>query len=486
VAPKTLNPQKFRFAATCALVLLILLYFSYLVAPGLKYFFNPDDTANLFKAWIKSPTAVLNDLLYFWSGHVRPLGQLAYRTMYKAFGWNPLPFRVSCLVLLEFNLLLIILLARGLSASEPFRILVPLIAAFHGALWSIYSNTGTIYDILCLTCFLIGLNDYIRVRNSARPFGFLDSVVMAAATIAAFESKEIGFLLPAVILALELIVYFPSKPAEMRGRTLLAIIPAAVCSCLGALGIRYSDNQVFFAMDGYTPSFTLHRYGETLTTYFHLLSFKTVHFSAPGAFLCMITALVTALLLKSRVAAFGWAMFLLTLLPLSFAPPRQDGYVLYVPYVGVAIFLAAIFESGLSLSRLGRGAHSLATLATCFLVMGIQLQQRAKFPEKGFGPGGMSWVEQLSDYSSAMCSSWPPNARIAVINNPFGHDWQADFILNLACNRKDLRVDTIEIRKTENIQSGLLAPVSDYKSLALYDQDGYRNVNPRDTLSAAR
>ncbi len=234
----------------------LLLYFGFLVLPELGLFFNSDDSTNLFKAWIKSPLELVRDCFYFWGGAVRPVGQIAYRIMYWTFGWHSIPFRVTCLVILEVNLLLTILFATRLSESIRFRVVAPLAAAFHGALWSIYGNTGTIYDMLCLSFVLTGLIYYVSARDKGRDPNGWDLLAMSLSAIAAFESKEIGFMLPALFVAMEVILYSRSV-AGVSMKWLWAALPAGLCACAGATGLRYSDNGVFFRHGEYTPSLTM-------------------------------------------------------------------------------------------------------------------------------------------------------------------------------------------------------------------------------------
>jgi hypothetical protein len=444
----------------------LLVYFGFLISPELGLFFNPDDSTNLFKAWIRSPVELVRDCLYFWGGAVRPVGQIAYRVLYWAFGWHSIPFRVTCLVILETNLLLTIVFATRLVASTKFRIVAPLAAAFHGALWSIYGNTGTIYDMLCLSFVLSGLIYYAFAREKGRDPNGWDLLVMSLSTIAAFESKEIGFMLPALFVAMEVILYSRSV-AGVSMKWLCAALPAGLCACAGAAGLRYSNNGVFFHHGAYTPAFTLQRYGETLTTYLHLLSLKTVVFSVAGACLILPALLAIALAMRSRVAVFGWVFFILTLLPLSFAPPRLDGYVLYIPYVGAAILFAALLPD-----RMPRAWVAVV----CGLVIWVQVDERATVINRKDGPGAIVWIEELTRYASTMCREWAPGSQVAVFNNPFGKDWQAEFVFNLTCNRRDIRVDTLT--DTGSLAQHMVTSGrgKGYTSMVRYERDGYKTV----------
>ncbi len=166
-----------------------------------------------------------------------------------------------------------------------------------------------------------------------------------------------------------------------------------------------------------------------------MLSFKTVVFSVAGGFLTLAACLAIALMVRSRVAVFGWVFFVITLLPLSFAPARLDGYVLYIPYVGAAILFAALIPDLLPRAWVA---------VICGLVIWVQVDQRATAIYRKDGPGNMVWIEQLTQYASTMCREWAPDSHVAVFNNPFGNDWQAEFVFNLTCHRRDIHVDTLE------------------------------------------
>jgi hypothetical protein len=450
------------------------MYFAYLVSTGLAYFFNPDDTTNLFKVWIKEPGGVVMDVLFFWRGSVRPVGQLFYRILYSAFGWKPYPFRVCCLVILEVNLVLVFFLLKALSRSTAFRVIALLAATFHGALWAIYSNTGTIYDILCLTFVLAGMVYYASVRNAGRHLGLRGGIVISIMTVAAFESKEIGYMLPVALVALELL-FFRRAGCRKSQLSLLAVAPATLCCAIGLLGLRYSGSDVFFSMGAYTPSFTRERFFESLTRYLHLISFKTIAFSSVGAISTLAGGLLLAALMRSRLAIFGWCIFFLTIFPLLTAPPRPDGYVLYVPYLGASIFVAAVVDFAIDKIASPITRSAVTILACCTLIY-AQTAQRDAAQMMGFGPGGMEWIQQLTEFALPMCQDWKPGARIAVLNNPFVRDWQAEFTLKLACGNRELHVETIQYNGRGPVYPHLNGPAPSYATIALYEGEKYRTL----------
>jgi len=77
---------------------LVLLAFCWLLLfahQGLWAPFSGDDLMNLHGYLTRSPASLLSDNLRYWSTAYRPLGGLFYVTLYRVFGFNPLPFRVA-------------------------------------------------------------------------------------------------------------------------------------------------------------------------------------------------------------------------------------------------------------------------------------------------------------------------------------------------------------------------------------------------------
>jgi len=58
---------------------------------------------NLNGAAIRGLPLLLLDNLRFWSTAYRPFGGVFYASLYRVFGFHPLPFRIACFALLGLN-----------------------------------------------------------------------------------------------------------------------------------------------------------------------------------------------------------------------------------------------------------------------------------------------------------------------------------------------------------------------------------------------
>lgn len=85
----------------------------------------------------------------------------------------------------------------------------------------------------------------------------------------------------------------------------------------------------------------------------------------------------------------------------------------------------------------------------------------------------MIWIEQLADYSGRYCKSWPNNPKIALINNPFGDDWEPEFVFNLTCERHDVTVERIRYPNGSQGPPHFPKPFAGYASVAFYTGNAY-------------
>src|SRR5205085_2657775 len=143
-------------------------YFLALTWRGLQSDFNPDDVASLYHVWIVPITQLVRANLFFWEGHMRPLGALFYRIMWEAAGFYALPFRIACFVLLVLNLGLQYWLYRLLFRSELVAAAALVFGCFRGPMWDVYASTAIVFDVLSQTFVLATLILYIRTRIAGR------------------------------------------------------------------------------------------------------------------------------------------------------------------------------------------------------------------------------------------------------------------------------------------------------------------------------
>ena len=109
-----------RHLVVIASALVLATYFAVTAFHGLSAYFTQDDGGNLLnmhKYWERSLLDVLGSAVCVVTRAYRPLGGVYYFTLYKLAGFNPLPFRAVCLVLMLANVLLAFALMRRLSGS---------------------------------------------------------------------------------------------------------------------------------------------------------------------------------------------------------------------------------------------------------------------------------------------------------------------------------------------------------------------------------
>jgi hypothetical protein len=164
-------------------------FFFYLAGFGLNARLGFDDVMNLTFAW--EPTlrelllAVPNPATHIY----RPTGALLYRLIFDAAGLNSFAFRNVFYAILCLNLLLVYLLARKVSESAEVGALSALLFAFHGRLSGIYTNNGTLYDVLCALIVLVLLLYYAYLPER---FSVWQGTAVVALFILALNAKEMA------------------------------------------------------------------------------------------------------------------------------------------------------------------------------------------------------------------------------------------------------------------------------------------------------
>ena len=90
-----------------ATALLVCAFFLCFAASGLRSYFTADDMMNLYTWWSEPAGKLVKANLLFFSNAYRPMGGVFYTSLFALFGFQPLPFRVACLLLLLANLWLL-------------------------------------------------------------------------------------------------------------------------------------------------------------------------------------------------------------------------------------------------------------------------------------------------------------------------------------------------------------------------------------------
>src|ERR1039458_8920892 len=147
---------------------------------------------NLYGYLQKPAPTLLFDTLRFWSTAYRPLGAYFYLPLYKLFGLNPLPFRITCFAILGLNLVLLYRFCMRLTGSREIALLATFMASYHAWFVDLYYSAGTIYDLLCYALYLSTLLVYTGYRRRGHWPGLRGTVGIGVLYVLALDAKEMA------------------------------------------------------------------------------------------------------------------------------------------------------------------------------------------------------------------------------------------------------------------------------------------------------
>ena len=313
------------------------------IRPGLTPGFDGDDLMNLNFGWQPPLHTIIWANLVPFTSFYRPAGGAYYRLCLFLFGWHPAAFRTVTVCFLLLNLLLVYKLARRLSVPREASALAALLYAFHGHLQHIYDSNGTVYDVLCGTLSLSLVLHYIRLRQEGRRWGFKEWLCLLALFIAAVNAKEMAAALPPLLLIYEWLWH---RPTDKRPLALLHWLvrqgKPAFALLLLAASATWGKGGTLHAHPLYAPTFTLHRFFDN-ARHLHsdLLYIAGWQIDTAQLLLLWTSLFVVAALTRRKALWFCAWWCLLAPLPIIFIPYRGF-FVMYVPYIGWAIYLATV------------------------------------------------------------------------------------------------------------------------------------------------
>jgi hypothetical protein len=415
----------------------ILLYFLFWAARGLPMGFSYDDMMNLYTAWVRPLASLFVEVFTVWSNQSRPAGGLFYRVVYALGGFHPFPFHAACLALVLVNVILQYRFFLAVSESRGTAWAALLFGCYQGTMWDIYVNVGVVYDILCGTFYFAALFLYIHWRRNGA-FGPLRIAAIVLLTFLALASKGMALALPVVLLLYEIVFHPPESLCKLRPWMLANAakigLPAVVC--LAAAAGRLFLKGPLTGHPSYTPLFTLGRFLETTTAYTRLLFDGRVLLTPLAAVLFWIACVGLALLWRSRLMTFGALFFAIGMLPMSFIEPRTGGYVFYVPFVGLALYVGAAFSKLRERWR----TPALPAVFVC-AVVALHYSQTARLIRGRIGPGGEGAIEEAAKQLPRLCPRLAPGSRVLLVDSPFGIERHIPgFTLGLLYHSKTLHV----------------------------------------------
>ncbi len=321
---------------------MLLLIFTCFTWRLVTMFYTGDDLMNTSFLWGVNPWTIGKAQFMVWIPMYRPLGGAIYQMFYAVFGFHPAPLYVFCWLLLAANVIFAYRFFKTIAGNAAEALLALSLTLVHGALRELYVSAGTMYDSLCFLFTTLGMVAYIRMRRDRTRIPLSGALLVFLLCLLAMDSKESGVALPVLLAVYECIFILP-EVWQKRVAWLRDIAP--LYGALAALSLAF----VFLRVDR-TPELTANTayhthptLGSALTRiaeYFGMLTYGHLVFSAATAGALLAATALVALLARNRIMIFGWIFFVISIAPVSLIISRP-GYVLYVPDLGLGLYLAA-------------------------------------------------------------------------------------------------------------------------------------------------
>lgn len=390
---------------------------------GLFIDFMPDDLMNCALARAESWSRLLaGSLVWFLPvAAQRPMGGLVYWLSYEWFGTWMLPMRVLAYALLLLSFWLLWRLARACGAGAETAALACLLWSGHPALYALYFNNGTIYDVLCSCLSLSVAVLYTGARAAGRETGPWRTAAMALLYALALSSKETAVATPAILLAWELLFGKDGRPRWRAALTRPVVLLGAMS--LPWLYLRLAGAAALTSMEAYRPEYSWPRWNASFHSYMSELLNRPESPDAGFSYAALLMLLALSLRLRSAAALFGLALFALAYLPLAFVAARSP-YAIHLSLAGLALAAAAALEGATRALLAGRGEpwRRAALLAACVWALAAW--------QTGPPRNDVTWItgeaRAIRSYWAALEQAHiqvPPHGTILLLDDPLAR-WQ--------------------------------------------------------------
>ncbi len=373
--------------------------------PGLQTGLFPDDLMNLYGAWTKPASKLALDIAAPSQDAYRPVGALTLKLAFQAFGLSPFPYRGLCILLLGLNVLLHFLFILAVSRSGVVAGLSTCLFPAQAFMSDLYLSTATIYDLLAFAFVHAGMLFYIRPRSNGNRVSWKGWVVVAACTLLAAGSKEVGLVLPVMLVAYEAL-FHGHVTRRLAGPVLLTILAAAMVllPLLAVNGMTHSNPAYALKLEGAWIA-------NMAVMYIRMLLLDNgIRSGVVYAVLGAIALL--ALFWRSAEFRFGALLFASAAAPLLLIEPRSL-YVLYIAYSGWCLLWAVL------LSRVPLPpVITLLAVAAAFGSMNL----RAWPHTVSWAPSEQAKVRCAVESISPLLPSIKPGTRVLITDDPFPPD----------------------------------------------------------------
>jgi len=402
---------------------LLVLIFTCFTWRSLTMFYSGDDMMNMHTAWIMNPWRLARAQFLIWEPVYRPVGGGVYRLFYALFGFDPQPLYIFCWLILIANIFVGYIFFRNVTSTMPEALIALSLVLVHGSFADLYYSAGTIYDHLCYLFTAGGLIAYFRFRKQPARLYFALTCLLA---ILAMGSKESGAAIVPLIVCGELFFFLPrSRRLWLRqtGPLLAALSVLALAFFFGR--IRRTPGLLTNAF--YAPHASASIWLSHVAEYLRLLTYGHLNFTSLTAAVLLAVTAVAAVAARNRTMIFGWLFFFISITPVAVIEIRQ-GYVLYLPVIGIGLFVAsgmsyliALLYRRFSLHKAGMLVFLLTTAAATW----VHASNWPPAPDPRLSP-----EFRLTEYLSRTYPALPPYSKLLFASDEF--PWAAyDLIFNV-------------------------------------------------------
>jgi hypothetical protein len=346
-------------------------------------------------------------------------------------------------------------LQNRLSGSIETAFLGTLLWAHHPALFQLLFNTGTIYEIFCFLFYFAALACYVHWRRQgilswARAAGVLGLAALA------LNSKEMAVTLPVALLLFELIYHW----AERWTRVVIATALLTVV----VMAVKLATYNPLSRDPRYHISISASGVIEALCRYFDSLTYREAFLTPVGLLVICAGMLALAHALRSRPMKFGFWFLLISLMPVCIIPIFRNGFMLYIPMIGWALYWGALWTRAWQFvaSRLpkntGVAIRATALVAIAVLIVTAHSAKRSRYVEamrvEQHVPRRM--IRQLKELRPRL----EPGAQLLILDDALPlSDWSLLLFTQLAYADPGIWVD----------RAKMLGAQPDANEMTLYD-----------------
>lgn len=351
------------------------LLFVFLNRGAYRSYFDGTDLVKLEQFSQHSPADYLLAMVspVFKPGFDDPFGRLLFGVLGKVWRGSPLPYILLIHAMHLINVGLLIILALALGLGPRVATLAAGVFAIHGGAAEVFWLPGHVVEVECAFFVLLTLLAWIKHRP----------ILSALAFWLGVESDSTSVLLP---LGLGLYVLWIRKDnARWLGLHAGVMMFGLLQLALG-MDWQFAPSSLWRNFTYYVDELLVFTYDEPMVRYLVLL---------------------LGLVISGKRARFAYALFFCLLIPLLWRPGRPGEWSIYLPILGVALFL------GLLSDLISDGAMNL--MAACMTVFWLLLQIPTYLDAtKDYALKSAqvrNYVETFATYSA-----WPPDGSAVLLD----------------------------------------------------------------------